>query len=184
MSKIVILIVLFISLNLVLSADDYLKTSIGLGLGIPYGMYGANMDYFVNPHVALTAGFGTTEAAGAGYAIGSRYYFVGPDKTFRPRLTALAGINGSLKKDVLRKDAKNRDSANDIVSIEETYPGASLGLGALITWGSRRSQGIDLDVYYIASSGVYSRISELNDKGYNIKRPGRINISFGFRGLF
>ncbi len=178
MKKVLTFCALVITISL--CATEPIKGSVGLGLGIPYGFMGMNMDYYLNQYAALTAGVGSTNIAGIGFSVGTKYYFVDDTKSFRPRLTAMAGINGALKKEIF--DNEVTGSSEDL--IKETFPGVSLGLGALITWGENKQQGLDFDVFYICSSGIYDRISNLRDHGYDIKKPGRISISFGYRYQF
>ena len=43
---------------------------IGLGFGIPYGIFGVNAEYYPIDNLSVSAGLGTTLLAGVGYDVG------------------------------------------------------------------------------------------------------------------
>lgn len=143
--------------------------SLGVGLGMPYGILGINGEYVIYNNVALTAGVGTTMGieAGIGYNIGIKYYLKDIGKTWRPRISAYYGTNGFIELDF---------------STEEVFNGLTLGIGQQWMWGDRKRHGLDLDILYIVTSGVYDRIDELENEGYEkIEESGRVKLSIGYR---
>ncbi|MDP8205741.1 MAG: hypothetical protein P9L92_03675, partial [Candidatus Electryonea clarkiae] len=61
--------------------------SIGLGMGIPYGYQGLNLDVAVYKKIYITAGYGMTYLIDEdAYNIGVKYYFEEIGKTWRPRV--------------------------------------------------------------------------------------------------
>lgn len=141
--------------------------SLGLGYGIPYGGLGLNADYLFLDNVALTVGFGAFQYS-AGYAIGGKVFFRGPDKALRPQLLMVYGVNGIVTKGAAVEVASN-----------EAYTGVTAGVGAQYMLGKSKRHGFDADLIYVLSSGVFKRCDELN-----LQRPGRLAFSFGYRYSF
>ena len=102
---------LFLSVPFFSTAQE--KTSLGFGIGHPYGGFGANLEHHLIDHLAFTAGAGYVPD-NLGWNVGCRGYFVSLKKKIRPRLTLLYGVN-----DVL--DLKERSY--------DTFRGISVGLG-------------------------------------------------------
>lgn len=145
------------------------KVSMGVGLGVPYGVLGSSMDVNVAPNLDLTMGLGTTIFAGMGYSFGVKYFLGSAQRNFRPRISAYYGTNSMFV-----------DGANTATA--ESYTGFSLGLGSRWMWGQSKTAGIDFDVILIASTGL--DIDKLKAQGYTVAEPGRVKISIGFRRAF
>ncbi len=104
---------------------------VGLGLGIPYGLLGANAELGLHPNLALTGGVGITPG-GLGWAVGARAY--GPKLgSIRPRLTALHGVVAILETQYWYGD-----------SDYETITGNAIGIG--LEWESTTDTFIELDI--------------------------------------
>lgn len=145
------------------------KSSIGVGIGIPYGIVGTNFDINVAPNVNFSMGIGTTIFAGMGYNFGAKVFLVSPESNFRPRLSAYYGINSMIVPETgfgLSDDGKS-------------YSGLSVGFGAQWMWGSSKSNGLDFDFVYIASSNW--DLKEWRKSGYVVDEPGKLKISVGYR---
>lgn len=145
------------------------KNSFGVGLGVPYGVLGANVDVNVLPNLNVSAGVGTTVIAGIGYNAGFKYFISPSENKFRPRVSAYYGINGAAE---LKGGPSNG---------KKTYRGLSIGGGFQWMWGDRTS-GLDCDIIYLATSGL--DIDKLKDQGYSVTDPGKIKISIGYRRAF
>jgi hypothetical protein len=145
--------------------------SFGMGFGIPYGVLGANLDFNVAHNLNLTGGVGTTVLAGIGYNIGLKYFFTSVERSFRPRISAYYGVNAIVVKEYGYKDDEG-----------ESYTGISLGLGAQWMWGEAKSNGLDFDAIYIATSGY--DIDELRAEGFEVDEPGKVKVSIGYRRAF
>ncbi len=130
--------------------------SVGIGLGIPYGVIGANINYQINDAFDLTLG------AGLGFAAGFRYH---PLKdTHKFRVTLMYGTNVVI-------DSR---ATSDL----ELFGGINLGVG----YGSI-SDGWDFDlIYMVASSDAKDRAKELELQGYSLSGDPEngIKLSFGY----
>lgn len=142
------------------------KGSIGLGLGIPFGILGINGEWHATPNIAVTAGVGSTLSEGLGYSAGMRYYFGAVDGGSRFRLSALYGTNTIILKKSFLEDET------------EVYSGLNLGFGWL--WKS----GWEFDVIYMVSPDFSDIEDDLNKKGYTVTSKGwnaPVKISVGYR---
>ena len=149
------------------------ENSWGIGLGIPYGVLGGNIDINVAPNFNLSAGIGTSIVAGLGYNIGLKYFFSSIKQSFRPRVSAYYGINSA----VLKKYPGGIKEDEG-----EAFTGVSLGVGAQWMWGESKTSGLDFDIIYLASTGL--DIDKLKDEGFDVDEPGKIKISIGYRHTF
>ncbi len=144
-------------------APEIKKNSFGLGLGVPYGVLGANLDVNVAPNLNLSAGIGTTVLAGIGYSFGLKYFFMPIERTFRPRISAYYGVNTVVE----------YIGGGD----NESYVGINLGIGTQWMWGKTKSNGLDLDIIYIATTG-------LDAEEMGIEEPSKVKLSIGYRHAF
>lgn len=175
----VIIIIIFL-LSSVLWAQESVvdsellkKNSFGLGLGVPYGVLGINLDINCAPNINLSAGVGTTIFAGVGYNIGLKYYLKSIENKFRPRISAYYGINSMVLKEYIGSSKEDEG---------ESYTGFSIGFGAQWMWGMNKLNGLDFDIIYIATSGI--DVDELRAEGFSVDEPGKIKISIGYRRAF
>ena len=145
------------------------KNSFGLGLGIPYGILGVNMDFCVAPGIDLSLGIGSTLVAGIGYNAGVKYFFQPPEKKFRPKISAFFGTNTAIE--FIGGDKDN-----------EAYNGLSIGVGGQWLFGKSRRNGIDFDIFYYATRGY--DLDEIEEEGYSIDEPADIGIAIGYRRTF
>jgi len=137
------------------------KNSFGVGLGIPYGVLGANVDLNIAPNLNFSAGLGTTVVAGLGYCAGIKFFFAPLKKTFRPRIGVFYGTNTAIEYIGSSEDNKS-------------FAGLNIGLGAQWMWGRAKVNGMDFDIIYIATTG-------LDPEEEGVEDPGKIKISVGFR---
>ncbi|MEE9463981.1 MAG: hypothetical protein V3W14_00220 [Candidatus Neomarinimicrobiota bacterium] len=146
--------------------------SLGVGLGIPYGVIGANIEYALENNINLTAGIGTTVFAGSGYNVGVKYYLKDIGYTGRPRISAYYGTNALIAVTVFGGE-----------DINETFSGLTLGFGQLWMWGDSKKHGLDLDLMYLLTTGSYDeRKEEIEDQYYTtLEDLGKIKISIGYR---
>jgi len=155
------------------SSPEMKKNSFGLGLGIPYGVEGLNLDVNVASNLNLSGGLGTTRFAGIGYNFGLKYFFTPIDRTFRPRVSVYYGVSSVLSKQYFGIDKEDEG---------DSYTGLSLGIGAQWMWGETKSKGFDFDIIYLATSSF--DIDKLHDEGFDVEEPGKVQISIGFRRSF
>jgi len=148
------------------------KNSVGLGLGIPYGGVGVNLNVNLVSNLYFTAGVGTTVLASAAYCVGVKYFFTPAPRSFRPRASAYYGITTIVEKQY--PQGKTED---------DTYAGIVLGRGSQWMWGQSRSNGFDFDLLYIAQSNFDP--DELRAEGFiPAREPGDFKISIGYRHAF
>lgn len=155
--------------------------SFGIGMGIPYGIFGINIDLMMSDTLAVSGGIGHTIFAGMGYNFGVKYYLREIGNTWRPRLMAFYGTNSLI--DVVGHYSYWK-TYNDV---SETYDGLTLGIGQQWTFGESKKHGLDLDLMWIVSRGGFDdRVDELDHQGYDMNDigTGRIKISFGYRYCF
>ena len=172
MQRFLLCISLLLLLSLAVQAQDttstpqtFTENSIGVGLGIPYGVLGVNVDINVVPNLNLTAGIGTA-IVGLGYNVGAKYFFSGVRESFRPRILAVYGTNSVLQ-------------VINASSFDKGYTGLSLGVGGQWMWGENRTSGMDFDIIFIATTGL--NVSDLKKQGIIVEEPGKIKISIGYR---
>jgi len=175
MKKIILILVLLLFVSKSLAQDETSatskidKNSWGLGFGIPYGVLGANVDVNIVDNLNLSFGLGTTVIAGVGYNFGFKYFFTSVENSIRPRILAFYGVN----------------AASEIGDDTATYTGLSLGGGIQWMWGETKSNGLDIDIIYVATTGY--DIDELEEKYgsmYQIEDFGKVKISIGYRHSF
>jgi hypothetical protein len=147
--------------------------SMGLGLGIPYGIFGANIDYAVNETISFSGGIGTSIFAGPAYNFGIKIYLKGVGHKSRPRVSAYYGVNATIL--VI-------DELTDEFLVEETHHGLSVGIGQQWMWGDRKNKGLDVDLILLASSTYHDRAVEVEEEyGTTLTETGNIKLSIGYR---
>lgn len=132
------------------------EVSLGAGLGIPYGVLGANINYQINEIFDLTAG------AGAGFGAGFRVH----PMSSKFRITAFYGTNAFLKTTRWGKEKI------------ENFSGINIGIG----YGAV-SDGWDFDlIYAMLSDELKDRVTELQAQGYQLSGDidNKVAISFGY----
>lgn len=131
--------------------------SVGIGLGIPYGIIGANINYHLNDAFDVTVG------AGLGFGAGFRYHPL--KNNSKLRLTLFYGDNAGF--------------SHPITGDIETFEGINFGIG----YGSL-SDGWDFDlIYLVVSDEAKNRITELETQGFTLSSgdtDDAIKISFGY----
>lgn len=138
----------------VLSSNLYAQDfELGAGLGIPYGILGANIEYYPIDNVSVSLGLGTTVVAGAAHDIGLQYYF-GTKGSWSPRISVHSGTNGAIKLTTCYFGCTDEG---------HSYTGTSLGFGVKKLWGHN---GIAGDLFYIVTSGVFDAYDNYVAQGY------------------
>ena len=156
MKKVILSILLLGLISNAYSEEVVDDVSFGIGLGIPYGVFGANVNYAASEYVDLTAG------GGFGFGAGLRFRPFGHDEGFR--ITTFYGTNSML--------------SNPTTNETEKFSGMNIGLG----YGPF-SNGWDVDVMYvIVPDSMKDRIKELESQGYTVTgdRGNKIGFSFGY----
>ena len=158
------------------SSPEMKKSSFGLGFGIPYGTLGLNLDINIVHNLNLSAGVGTTIFAGIGYNFGLKYFFTSIKQTFRPRVSSYYGVNAMT--------AKKSPTTGEIED-GKSYIGFSPGVGAQWMWGKTKSNGLDLDIIYLATTGGYNdAVEKLREEGFTVTETGKVKIAIGYRWAF
>lgn len=155
------------------SAVTHKRGSLGLGYGIPYGGLGFSGDFYLNDDIGITGSLGTYGFV-TGYSLGAKYMFGSFQNTFRFKATALYGINGMI---MIARD----EPLSDIV---EAFSGLTGGIGGQWMFGPDKRHGLDADILYVITSGMYKRIEEYEQQGYIFTKAPRTKFSFGYRYAF
>ena len=102
------------------SNHPFRNIRIGIGVGIPYGVIGANFEIDPNDYLGLTAGLGISPvSADPGWVFGGRFYLSEREATTRFRLTLLHGIVGFV----------TNETSSDKTGYEKAIVGNALGIG-------------------------------------------------------
>ncbi|KHD04933.1 hypothetical protein PN36_33735 [Candidatus Thiomargarita nelsonii] len=131
---------------------------VAVGLGIPYGILGANFEFYPIKNLSVSAGLGTTVLADVGYDVGLEYY-LGRDGGWNPRLSVHYGTNGILK----------TTTCMWWYCKYESFEGITAGVGIKKLWGNH---GFAFDLFYIVSSDLFDRQDELEERGFTIDSAG------------
>lgn len=181
MIRIALLILILLPLTLFAAEDERIfgsavthkRGSLGVGYGLPYGGLGFSGDFYLNDDIGITGSLGTYGTV-TGYGMGMKYMLGSFQNTFRPKLTAMYGVNGMI--------FINRDEPlNDIV---EAFSGLTAAVGAQWMFGDDKRHGFDVDILYVITSGMYKRIEEYEEQGYIFTKAPRTKFSFGYRYAF
>ncbi|MEI6090837.1 MAG: hypothetical protein WCR42_10325 [bacterium] len=144
--------------NINIKEDSYPKIgSFGLGIGIPYGIVGANAELMFNDIVAVTAGFGYAIYT-YGACAGGRIYFTPRESNFRPMVNVYYGTN--------------------VLALNNSYQMKSAGFnaGAGFKWmfGKKKRSGVEIEFIYILTSRLLNQRYEHD----NIKT---LKVCLGYR---
>lgn len=141
-------------------AGEASRFSLGAGLGIPFGVIGVSCE--MNPilgaggdaaadHFSINLGLGMA-VAGPGYSLGLRYYPLGRDRVWAPKLSLMYGVVA-------------------VVDWEDIVRGFSAGAGVVRHLRSRLS--LDGDVIFIINRFGFDYI--------DWSHIGRFKVSLGVR---
>ena len=130
----------------------------GVGLGVPYGIFGINLSFQINDLLEVNAGLGTAGEGYLGGGISGRIYPFPKLKKVRPRVSAFYGVVGDVK-----------DRNDKIIDVLE---GPAVGPGLI--WKFFRRHSIDLDFLYTHSE-IVERIN-----GNKLEKGNHILISLGY----
>jgi len=174
--KAVILILVFVTLSFTsINAQVAKAGSVGLGIGVPYGVVGINGEFAVHKYFSLSAGLGSSIFSGLGYAVGARAYLKPAENKWRPRISMHYGVNGVIA---------SQESFGSSSYSGKTFSGLTLGLGTLVMFGERRKYGFDFEVVYLATQGgLQDEIDKMNASGKysHIDDPSKIKVVIGYR---
>lgn len=133
---------------------------LGVGLGIPYGVIGLNVEVGAGDHVGLTAGVGHTVFAGVGWCVGGRGYLFSADRKLRPRLGAYFG------------------TAFVQADLEKKKAGLAVGPGAHLRLGKSGKHGLEADLLLIATPSTSSVEDEWG--GESVGVPVKLSLGYTF----
>jgi len=136
-------------------AEDILEklredSRFGVGIGVPYGFFGANIEASVLDYVSLSGGLGALHNEGC-WVIGGRVYPFKRNVRFSPRLSAFYGTVAILK-----------NEAGGTINYS-TLLGWSFGVG--FDWKFYGRNSVDFDVIYRVFS-LPSGYSDANDESF------------------
>ena len=141
--------------------------TVGVGIGIPYGIFGINGEFFILSQLSLTAGVGSTLFAGLGYSAGVNYYLRKDSRRkWQPKLSLHYGINGMIIN-------------ADYLEYSQKYAGVTVGLGQVWLLGAKQRSGLDLALMIVATSGVYDAAKERL-----LDPPLPVRLSVGYKYAF
>lgn len=106
------------------------RLTFGIGVGIPFGGIGANVETMLSRHFSISLGMGIA-AGNLGWAGGIRAYPIGSDQKVSPRLSAYYGTVAVL----------------DFGDREEVDEGVAYGVG--LSWRNQPNTRIEFDLLYI-----------------------------------
>lgn len=146
--------------------------SFGVGLGIPFGYLGGNVDFSIIPNwVNLSLGAGIAPSGVVANA-GLRLFLAPKTASFRPRISCFYGRNTYVE-----------EKSYWIIPDDYTsYDGVTAGIGASIAFGQSRRNGLDFDLLYIVSTKA--DLDDLEARGYDTSDADGIKISVGYRHFF
>ena len=160
------------------ASEDQRKTSVGLGLGIPYGgVMGMQVAHGITDQLEFSGAIGGW-FVDVLWSVSGRYFFTPSsqgDSGFRASL--LYGTNAS----VVTRKCTTYNSYGACESDHESFEsfeGLNLGLG----WGHRAGEsGWNIDLIVILTSGMDDEIDRLEDKGIEVEEDNsRLKLSFGY----
>lgn len=151
--------------------------SIGIGFGMPYGIFGVNTDIKLYNFLYGTAGIGTAIYITPVYNVGLRCFLAPGTKTWRPRASVYYGNTAFM---VLEGNYQNPD-------IQEVFNGISVGLGMQYSIDIAKAIGFDFELIYIVDDSEFEdRIAEVKSMGYQLdfESAGNVKICIGVRYVF
>ncbi len=151
--------------------------SLGIGFGLPYGLFGFNGDINIYQNLYFSAGIGVGFGTSPYLCVGGKYYLRSGSYRWRPRVFAFYGNIGGVK----------IDRQGSLPEIKEAYNGTFIGFGQQWMTGIKKAWGIDFDIVYIIDDGGFEAgRKELIDSGYqfDIDAHGSIKVSLGVRYIF
>ncbi len=116
---------------------DNSYVGIGAGLGIPYGVFGANVELSPIDYFSLSGGIGYAPG-GLGYSVGARIYPLGRSHDFFPRIGGYYGTVGYIQY---------------IPGGKETFDGFGVG-AAVVWWGEGKKISFDGEVLLVFASEI------------------------------
>lgn len=134
---------------------------LGVGLGVPYGFFGLNLNYRVTDLIEASGGYGSAHDGFKAWAIGGRVYPFTELKRFRPRLSAFYGVVGKVT---------TRDTSTGNKRTIDVFEGFALGGG--FEWKFFPRHSLDLDLFY--STGEAPEKYKTDDSHL------RISIGYGY----
>ncbi len=132
---------------------------LGLGFGVPYGLLGAKVEYFVIDNLSLHASLGTN-TVGLGYGTGAQYYF-GDKNSWRPDISIHYGSYGVI--------TAGDNIPKRVFDDDEEFEGLAIGGGVSKMWGQN---GFAVGAHFILDSDLEDRKDELEKKGYEFDDAG------------
>ncbi|MFH0775682.1 MAG: hypothetical protein V2A53_09390 [bacterium] len=147
-------------------AEKERPNKISIGLGVPYGILGGNLEIEKN-HLAISGGLGY-DLAGLDWAVGARAYLNEPDEAFRLRASCFYGVVALAEK---KKDAYSESTYED-------YSGLAPSLG--FEWRFGKNVSLEFDLLYAIFDEEEIK-TELKREGYTMTEDfgSPIRISFG-----
>jgi hypothetical protein len=138
------------------NANYYAKEgSYGLGIGVPFGGLGANVEYMFAENFAANLGLGLS-LSGIAMNGGARVYFAPRKGNLRPMFDVYFG--------------------NNLLLLNSTSFGLNIGAGFKAMFDKRKKHGLEIElIYVLTSTGLYS---------YQTNSNSRVGFSIGLRKGF
>ena len=132
------------------------RGSLGIGIGVPYGVLGLNGDLRMLGNLEASVGVGTTMYDHVGIEGGLRYVLTSASDPFKPRLSCFYGTNNIVYFDL------NEDLRRD-------YSGMALGFGFRYLPPGLKL-GCDVDVLYLIPTNYSKQIPNVA-LSFGLRRP-------------
>ncbi|CAG1065348.1 hypothetical protein BAC1_00929 [uncultured bacterium] len=129
------------------------RITFGIGVGVPFGGIGGNVEAMLNRYFSVSLGMGIA-AGNLGWAGGIKAYPIGSDQKVSPRLSAYYGTVAVL----------------DFGDHEEVDEGAAYGVG--LSWRNHPKTRVEFDLLYIDYDPP---------AGFVMEDGSDINLMLGYR---
>jgi hypothetical protein len=143
------------------------KATFGIGAGLDYGGFGANLSVYPSKNFGLFGGVGYA-LAGVGYNVGAKVRFISEESRVVPFLTGMYGYNTAFV-------------VTNATQLNKFFYGPSFGVGFDFHRPQKTgymSLGITVPV---RGSDVDNYIADLRSQGVVISSPSPVTISIGYR---
>lgn len=147
-----------------------IRNNIGGGIGIPYGLFGANYELELNVAdffaIGPSVGLGTTLLAGPALQYGVRTHFLDKDGLVRFGVSYWNAVNTIIEEVDIFGDSSWESKRGNVVGVEARFQ-----------FGRNRTHGVDVHIMRILSPSK----SDLKDDGYDVSNYGSpIKIGVGY----
>jgi hypothetical protein len=155
--------------------------SIGLGIGTPYAMQGANIKIKLHDKTYLSLGLGDSENQTT-YGIGVHQYLLSSEHTWRPGIGLRYGTNGYLYYETFRNNP-DENSYWNTENVEHTrhYLGFDIVFSQHLAFGLNKRHGFDFGFVCRLTDGGWKKDFDKYDGSPNGPDSGCWTPFLGYR---